>query len=102
LTTAEQEFGSFGTEMFAGQLATGGWVSFTVTVKLHDAVLPAPSIAVQVTVVLPREKVEPLAGTQAMVAPQLSVAVDVNVTTAEHWFGSLAWVKFAGQAIEGG
>ena len=94
--------GSFGTEMFAGQLATGGWVSFTVTGKLDGAVLPAPSIAVQVTVVVPREKVEPLAGTQAVVAPLLSVAVVVNVTTAEHWFGSLAWVMFAGQTIVGG
>jgi hypothetical protein len=102
LTTAEQEFGSFGTEIFAGQLATGGWVSFTVTVKLHDAVLPAPSTAVQVTIVVPNENVEPLAGTQEAVAPQLSVTVVVNVTTAEHWFGSLPVMMFAGQTIEGG
>jgi hypothetical protein len=88
--------------MFAGQVATGGWVSFTVTVKLHDAALPAASVAVQLTAVVPSGNAEPLAGTQAAVAPQLSVTVGVNATTAEHWFGSLPVVMFAGQLIEGG
>jgi hypothetical protein len=102
LTTAEHEFGSLDTVMFAGQMATGGCVSFTVTVKLHDAVLPAASVAVQLTGVVPKGNAEPLAGTQATVAPQLSVAVVVNVTTAEHWFGSLAWVMAGEQARTGG
>jgi hypothetical protein len=39
-------------------------------------VFPPPSVAVQVTVVIPTKNVEPLAGLQLTVAvPQLSVAV---------------------------
>lgn len=48
----------------------------TVTVKLHEAVLPDVSVAVQVTVVVPSAKSEPDGGLQAEVTPgQLSVAV---------------------------
>jgi hypothetical protein len=50
--------------------------SNTVTVKLHTAVFPAPSLAVQLTVVVPREKTEPDGGIHVTVTPgQLSVAV---------------------------
>ena len=50
----------------------------TVTVKLHGAVLPEVSLAVQFTVVVPTAKVAPEAGLQAMVEPgQLSEAVAV-------------------------
>jgi hypothetical protein len=50
--------------------------SFTVTVKEQLAVLPAPSVAVQVTVVVPFGKVEPEGGLQVTVTPgQLSVGV---------------------------
>ncbi len=45
--------------MAAGQLTTGAVLSTTVTAKLHAAVLPAASVAVQVTVVVPTEKNEP-------------------------------------------
>jgi hypothetical protein len=55
---------------------SGGSMSFTVTVKLQDAVAPFPSVAVQVTVVAPTGKVEPDGGAQAKVTPgQLSATV---------------------------
>ena len=61
--------------MGVGQVATGGCVSLTVTVKLHGVVLPAASVARQLTVVTPTGKVEPLSGAQTMPTPgQLSVA----------------------------
>lgn len=50
--------------MFAGQMIAGGCVSFTVTVKLQLAVLPAASLAVHVTVVVPFGNVEPDGGSQ--------------------------------------
>ena len=51
-------------------------MSFTVTVKLQALVFPEESVAVQLTVVTPFGKVEPLDGAQATVTPeQLSVAV---------------------------
>lgn len=54
----------------------GAWVSLTVTVKLHEAVLLLVSVAVQLTVVTPFGKVEPEAGLHETVAPeQLSLAV---------------------------
>ena len=62
----------------AGQFATGAWVSLTVTLKLQEALLPLASVAVQVTVVAPLAKVEPLAGLQLTVWPgQLSAPVGV-------------------------
>jgi hypothetical protein len=55
----------------------GGWVSVMVTLKLQFALLLAASVTVQVTVVTPFWKVDPLGGLQLGVpAPeQLSVAV---------------------------
>jgi hypothetical protein len=72
--------------MFAGQLIVGGCVSLMVTVKEQFAVLPAASVAVQVTVVVPLAKLEPEAGLQVTGAPgQLSLAVGVVYeTVAEH------------------
>jgi hypothetical protein len=58
--------------------------SLTVTVKLQLLVLPAPSVATQLTVVVPAWKVEPEEGWQTTWAdPQVSVAVALNWTTAE-------------------
>ena len=48
--------------MFAGTVTTGSVVSRTVTVKVADPVLPAVSVAEQVTVVGPSGKVLPDAG----------------------------------------
>jgi hypothetical protein len=67
-----------------GTVITGGVVSrsVTVTVKLALPVLPAWSVAVQVTEVVPSGKVEPEDGLHVGVsAPStLSFAVAVNVT----------------------
>jgi hypothetical protein len=70
-----------------GQVIVGDSLSLTVTVNAQEALLPAASLTVQVTVVMPFGKVEPLEGLQ-LTAPtpkQLSVAVAfVYETTAEH------------------
>ena len=63
---------------FAGQVTVGLVVSLTVTVKVHEPVLPDESVAVHVTVVVPTGKPDPEAGTQTTVAlPQLSLPVGV-------------------------
>jgi hypothetical protein len=56
---------------------SGGVVSFTVTVNVAFAVLPALSVAIHVTVVLPIGNVEPEDGlhTATIVPSTLSVAV---------------------------
>ena len=63
--------------MLAGQLMVGGCVSLTVTVKVQLAELPAASLTVQVTVLTPLGKAEPLGGLHDGVPTpgQLSVAV---------------------------
>ena len=65
---------------------TGASLSVTVTLKLHETLLPATSFAVQLTVVIPFGKAKPGGGTQVTVTPeQLSLAVGgVKVVTAEH------------------
>jgi hypothetical protein len=67
------------TVTFPGQpLITGSVSSTTITLKEQLALLPLPSLAVQVTSVVPFGKVEPLAGVQVAaneVGGQLSVAV---------------------------
>ena len=69
----------------AGQVIDGASLSLTVTLKLHDAVLPDVSVAVHVTEVVPFGKVDPEGGAQLLVTPgQLSVAVAEKVTTWEH------------------
>src|SRR6185436_7881998 len=90
--------------MFAGQVSTGASLSVTVTVKLQLPTLPAASVAEQLTVVDPFGKAVPEAGLH-VTAPrpgQLSVALVVNETTAEHWPGSLFTAMFAGQVRTGG
>jgi hypothetical protein len=60
-------------------------LSVTVTVNVHEPVLPLVSLAVQLTVVTPRGKVEPDAGVQLTVLDpsQLSFADSpVKVTGA--------------------
>ena len=86
--------------MFAGQTIVGAWVSLTVTLKVQAFVLPLPSVAVQVTIVVPLAKAVPLPGEQTTGAlPQLSVAVGaVKVVTAVHWPASVLLVMLAGQA----
>ena len=80
----------------------------TATVNEHDAVFPAASVAVQVTVVVPTGKVEPDGGLQFTVTAQLlwSVAEGVvNATTAPVAVGQLARataVIAAGQLLNAG
>jgi hypothetical protein len=89
--------------MLAGHMIAGGCWSFTVTVKLHDAVFPEVSVAVAVTVVVPFGNAVPDGGFDTTVTPgQLSVAVTVNVVTDEHTFGSVAFTMFAGHVTTGG
>jgi hypothetical protein len=84
--------------IFAGQVITGGVVSPTVTVNWHGVDrLPEPSLAVQLTVVVPELKLDPDAGVQVIVVvPASSVAVAVKVTTAT------LVVMLAGQVMTGG
>jgi hypothetical protein len=73
-----------GTVLSAGTDTVGGFVSTTVTSKLPVSLLPASSDAVQVTVVDPREKVEPDEGSQdgVTVGSMSSVADTSKVTSA--------------------
>jgi len=74
-------------EMFAGQAMVGGVfvvVELTVMVKAQVLELPAASVATQVTVVLPKGKVEPDGGVQLAVTPgQLSVAAGAGKLTTK-------------------
>src|SRR4051794_36803842 len=78
----------------------------TVTGKLQLAILPAASLAVQVTVMVPAAKAEPLAGVQLTVMPgQLSAADGTGKPTATlpegGQDGATTAVAFAGQEIVG-
>ena len=69
--------------MSDGQSMAGGSESWTVTVKLQELLLPAASVTVQVTVVTPGAKGEPLDGLQLTLATErLSEAVGAKLTTA--------------------
>jgi hypothetical protein len=76
VTVCAQVLGTIFVSMFAGHVSVGASVSFTVTVKVQALVLPLVSLAVQVTVVTPLLKVEPLVGLQLTLLPeQLSLKV---------------------------
>jgi len=77
--------------------------SLTVTVKLQEAWLPLASNTEQLTGVVPTSNVLPEAGVQLTVPTpgQLSVAVTVKVTAAEHLPASLHTVWGPGQVIVG-
>src|SRR5215213_4381261 len=82
---------------------TGAPASLTVTVKLQLWVLPAASLAVATTVVVPSGKTEPDALLVTTVAAeQLSLAVTVKLTGEEHEPGMASTVMLAGHAIVGG
>lgn len=66
----------------AGQVMLGAWVSFTVTEVLQELELAEPSVALQVTLVVPSENV-PEPGVQPTeLTLQLSVAVALTVAVA--------------------
>ncbi len=86
-----------------GQTKVGAVVSSTVTLKLPVTVLLAASVAVQVTVVVPRAKVLSEAGSQSGVIPLLtkSVAETLKITVAP--LGSVASVmRLSGTVRVGG
>ena len=103
VTLLEHAPGAALTVIFAGQVIVGGVVSTTVTVKVHWLLLPAASRAVLVTMVVPAENVEALAGVLTrLVTPQLSVAVTVKLTLRVHPPPVGLTEMFAGQVIAGG
>jgi len=77
LTIAVQRPASVFCVTFAGQVMDGFSLSLTVTSNWQVLVLPAASLAVQVTCVVPLGKAEPLTGLQttATLPSQLSAAV---------------------------
>ena len=72
--------GSVDVLTLAGQEIEGGCVSFTVTVKLQEALFPLASLTEQDTVVVPLGNVAPLAGEQVTepTPGQLSEAAGVE------------------------
>ena len=74
----------------------------TVTVKVHVLELPCASVAVLVTVVVPKAKLLSLAGLLLTVTPgQLSVALTVNVTLLPQAPRAAFTVIFVGHVICG-
>jgi hypothetical protein len=89
--------------MLAGTVTTGGVLSCTTTLNDADPVLPALSVAEQVTFVEPKANVEPDEGVQVGVKEPStrSEAEAVNVTTPP--FGPVAFtVMLAGTVTTGG
>src|SRR5437588_2913405 len=81
----------------------GGCVSLTVTWNCRVVWLPAASVAVAVTVVVPFGKVVPDGMSVVTLAvPQLSVALTAKLTTAEQEPASLPTVMSAGTLSVGG
>ena len=84
-------------------MSTGAVVSLTVTVNEAELVLPRVSLAVQVTVVVPSGKIEPLARVHVTgrTPSTASIAVAVYVNAAPE--GPVAsTVALAGTVITGG
>ena len=91
------------TVRFAAQVMDGGWLSITVTVKLHVLELPLLSRAVLVTVVTPTGKANPLGGLLVtLVTAQLSPVLTLKVALLTHTPGAALTVRFAGHVIVGG
>jgi hypothetical protein len=90
------------TSMLAGQERMGTSLFVTVTVKVQSFVLPDPSVAVAVTVVVPTLKKLPEAGLYAIVTfGQLSAFTAAKVTVAPHWPIPEVTVMLAGQTMFG-
>ena len=106
VATAVHNPGSVLTEMLVEQPAkVGPWLSLTVTVKLHELLLPDVSEAEQVTVVTPLANELPEAGVQVTgrAPSQTSVAVGaVYVTVAEQVPAPVLAVRLDGHAVRVG
>jgi hypothetical protein len=103
VTTLEHSVASNDTLMFVGQFVmTGAVLSVTTTLNEHVAVLFAASVAVYVTVVVPKGKVAPGSMGLEIAAQEFTVGV-VHVTTFEHSVAVSETLMFAGQPeITGG
>jgi hypothetical protein len=101
-TIAPQTPGSVFRMMLAGHVIVGGSTSLTMTVKLQVVLLPAASVEVEFTVVVPTGKNDPEAGTDTTVAEQLSVVVTEKNTVEPQSPGVAFMLMFAGQEITGG
>jgi hypothetical protein len=90
------------TVMFDGTVITGAVVSMTVTVKVWLAVLPAASLALVVTVVVPSGKTVPEAGLLLVLTAPLtkSLALVLKVTVAP-LAAVASTVMFDGTAMTG-
>jgi len=93
--------------ILAGQAMVGGVfvaLALTVMVKVQVLVLPAASVAMQVTGVVPNGKVEPDGGLQLAVTPgQLSVTIGAGKLTGKEFAPTAALATIlAGQVIAGG
>jgi len=75
----------------------------TVALAPNSDVLLLASVAVQLTVVTPRVKVDPDGGVHTAITPgQLSLAVTVKLTGAEHCPAAHGTLMLAGHVTEGG
>ncbi len=99
----EQEPGSVAKTMFAGQVIVGGAVSRTITRCRQVLVLPCPSVAVQVTKLVPGGKT---AGALLVMftEPQLSLATGIARLTleAKQELAAVLRTTSAGQISTGG
>ena len=99
-TTAEQRPGSALTVISAGQVSDGSSVSSTVMSKEQVDVLPSPSVAVYVTVVVPGAKTSPGLCVLVSVTEQLSDAVGaIQLTIASQTPASVDTVISVGQPV---
>jgi hypothetical protein len=81
----------------------GAALSLTVTVKPPVAVLPAPSVAEQLTVVVPRGNVDPEGGVHdAGSEPETASVAPAEYVTVLPAAESASAVMFAGSSSEGG
>ncbi len=89
--------------MLDGQVIVGGSGSYTVTVCLHEFVLPEVSVTVHVTVLVPFAN-WPGALFSTLATPQLSAVIGVPraIAVAKHWPASVRIVMFDGHVIVGG
>ena len=102
-TTAPHSPSSVAVVMLAGHKTLGASSSTTVTVNEHVVTLPAASVAVAVTVVVPMLKTVPeLISVTTDTVLQLSVALVSKSTTALQMPDSVDVVISAGQDTAGG
>ncbi len=93
--------------IFAGQVIVGSSLSFTVTVKLHVAVLPLASVTVKLLIVVPTAKADPLVKPAVwVVVNPAQLSLDVTVygrlrtgATRVRNDGDIAWTSNCRQLV---